>query len=236
LIYTLYKLKLQKLKLLTYMGRKVNPKGFRLGITTNWNSRWFSKKDYSTLLEQDLKLRKYLKTKFKDASISKIDIERLRNNINIIIHSAKPGMIIGRGGVGIEGLKQELQKKFIEKFISQTGQKYILNIDIKEISKPNLDASIVLQGIIADIEKRMPFRRVMKQAISRVEKAGAKGVKIMVSGRLNGVEIARTESLSSGKLPLQTLRAEIDYDRGTARTIFGAIGVKVWIYTGEKFK
>lgn len=218
------------------MGRKVNPKLFRLGTSVNWSSRWFSKKDYSLLLEQDVKLRDYLEIKFKNASVSAIEIERLRNNINIIIYSAKPGLIIGRGGAGVEDLKKELYKKFIEKFISRTGQKYILNIDIKEVDKPNLDANIIAQSMVAELEKRVLFRKIMKQTVSRVEKAGAKGVKVMVSGRLNGVEIARSESLSSGKLPLQMIRAKVDYAKGTAKTIFGAIGVKVWIYKGEKFK
>lgn len=218
------------------MGRKVNPKLFRIGASVSWSSRWFSKKDYSVLLEQDVKLRDYLETKFKNSAMSAVEIERLRNNINIIIYSAKPGIIIGRGGAGIEDLKKELYNKFIEKFTSRTRQKYILNIDVKEVDKPSLDANIVLQGVVAELEKRVLFRKVMKQAVSRVEKAGAKGVKIMVSGRLNGVEIARSEKLISGKLPLQTIRAKIDYAKGTARTIFGAIGVKVWIYKGEKFK
>jgi small subunit ribosomal protein S3 len=210
------------------MGRKVNPKLFRLGTSVNWSSRWFAKKDYGVLLEQDEKLKEYLENKFRNASISSIEIERLRNNINIIIYSAKPGVI--------EDLKKELYKKFIEKFISRTGQKYILNIDIKEVDKPNLDANITLQSMIAELEKRVLFRRVMKQTVARVEKAGAKGVKVVVSGRLNGVDIARSERLSAGKLPLQTIRAKVDYAQGVARTIFGAIGVKVWIYKGEKFK
>lgn len=218
------------------MGRKVNPKLFRLGTSVNWGSRWFSKKDYGVLLEQDEKLKSYLENKFRNGSISCIEIERLRNNINVIIYSAKPGVIIGRGGAGVDDLKKELYKKFVEKFISQTGQKYILTIDIKEVDKPNLDANITLQSMIAELEKRVLFRRVMKQAVARVEKAGAKGVKVVVSGRLNGVDIARSESLSAGKLPLQTIRARIDYAQGVARTIFGAIGVKVWIYKGEKFK
>jgi len=217
------------------MGRKVNPKIFRIGASVNWSSRWFAGKDYSILLEQDLKLRKYVQKKFKDASVSSVEIERLRNNINVIIRTAKPGFIIGRSGAGVEELKKDLYKQFIEKFISQTGQKYELNIDIKEVAKPNLDAEIVVQTIIADIEKRMPFRRVMKQSIGRIERAGGQGAKITVAGRLNGVEIARSETLTSGKLPLQTRRAKIDYSRGVARTIFGAIGVKVWIYTGEEF-
>lgn len=217
------------------MGRKVNPKLFRLGISEKWSSRWFAEKDYKVWLEQDLKLRRYLKIKFKDAAISTIEVNRLRNSINVVISSAKPGFIIGRSGVGIEDLKKELSKKFIEKFVSQTGQKYILNVDIKEVDKPNLDASVNLQSMIADIEKRMPFRRVMKQTIARIEKAGGQGVKIRMAGRLNGAEIARSETLKSGKLPLQTLRAKIDYTRGVARTIFGAIGIKIWIYKGEKF-
>lgn len=218
------------------MGRKVNPTIFRIGINKKCDSVWFSSKDYAELLEQDLKLKKFLKTKFKDAGVSRVEIERIRNKINITMFAAKPGFIIGRNGVGVEDLNKEIAKKFIEKFTSKTAQKYIVSIEVKEVEQPGLDAQITLQGVVADIEKRIPFRRALKQAIGKVERAGGQGVKITISGRLNGSEIARSETLRSGKLPLQTLRANIDYTRGVARTIFGAIGVKVWIYKGTDFK
>jgi small subunit ribosomal protein S3 len=218
------------------MGRKVNPTIFRIGINKKCDSVWFSSKDYAELLEQDLKLKKFLKTKFKDAGVSRVEIERIRNKINITIFAGKPGFIIGRNGVGVEDLIKEINKKFIEKFTSKTAQKYIVSIEVKEVEQPGLDAQITLQGVVADIEKRIPFRRALKQAIGKVERAGGQGVKITISGRLNGSEIARSETLRSGKLPLQTLRANIDYTRGVARTIFGAIGVKVWIYKGTDFK
>lgn len=210
------------------MGQKVNPKVFRIGINKTWNSRWFSNKDYSGLLRQDVTIRKFISQKLKDASVERIEIERPAGNLNIIIHSAKPGLIIGRAGAGIEDLKKEIQKKFLDK-------KTVVNLNIQEVSQPDLSANIVLQNMITDIEKRMPLRRVMKQALARVERAGALGAKVIVAGRLNGAEIARTEKLGWGKIPLHTLRADIDYARGFARTIFGTIGVKVWIYRGEIF-
>ena len=207
----------------------MHPKIFRLGELYTWNSKWFARKDYAKFLRQDILIRKFLKKELKDAAIAQIEIERTPAATTVIIYSAKPGVIIGRGGQGIEELKKKIKKNFLD-------PKSSLNVNIKEIDQPNLCADLIVQSIAADLEKRMPFRRVMKQAIGRVEKAGAKGVKITVSGRLNGAEIARTETLSSGKLPLHTLRADIDYARGAAQTTYGVLGIKVWIYKGEIFK
>lgn len=214
------------------MGQKVNPKSFRLGgkgIFT-WDSKWFSKKNFPALLRQDLMIKKFLKNKLKEALISKIEIERSRGALTIIIHGVKPGLIIGRSGAGIEELKKGLQSKILK------DKRVLLNINIVEVKKPSLDAHVVLQNIINDLEKRIPFRRVLKQSRSRVEREGAQGVKVSVSGRLNGAEIARTEMLTSGKVPLHTLRANIDYAKGNAHTTYGVIGVKVWIYKGEVFE
>ncbi|MDD2806930.1 MAG: 30S ribosomal protein S3 [Patescibacteria group bacterium] len=210
------------------MGHKVHPKVFRIGNRANWSSKWFSRRDFAKLLHQDVLIKKFLKKELKDASVANIEIERSAAATTVVIHSAKPGVIIGRGGQGVEELKNKI-KKFLD-------YKMNLNINIKEVSDPSVSAELVVQAMIADIEKRMPYRRIMKQVISRVEKANAKGVKVMVSGRLNGAEIARTEMLSSGSLPLHTLRADIDYARGVARTTYGAIGVKAWIYRGEVFE
>jgi small subunit ribosomal protein S3 len=217
------------------MGQKVNPKSFRIGVTKNWNSKWFSKRDFSSFLKQDIMIRKYIKNKLKEAGVAKIEIERSAEKINIIIYAVRPGVIIGRSGVGIEKLKDELVKKIFNKQETKTPGKINLNINILEVDKPNLNAQIVLDNIIADLEKRIPYRRVMKQALGRVIRAGAKGVKVIVAGRLNGAEIARTETLTEGMIPLHTLRADIDYARGAAHTIYGKIGVKVWIYKGEVF-
>ncbi|MAF14317.1 MAG: 30S ribosomal protein S3 [Parcubacteria group bacterium] len=211
------------------MGQKVHPKIFRIGGVYTWNSKWFSKRDYAKFLQQDILIRKFLKSELKEAAISQVEIERSATVTTVIIHSAKPGIIIGRGGQGVEQLKKKVKAKFLE-------PKSSLNINIKEITNPNIEAELVVQSIIIDLEKRMPYRRVMKQAINRVEKTEAKGIKIIVAGRLNGAEIARTETLTSGSLPLHTLRADINYSRGVARTTYGAIGVKVWIYRGEIFK
>ncbi len=213
------------------MGKKVNPKVLRLGITKTWQSKWFgSGKNYIQKVEQDVKIRKFLTKELREAGIDKIIIERDAKKITIDIYTAKPGLIIGRGGAGVEDLKKKIHRKFLKNF--RIGE---INLNIKEVDRPNLSAQVVLQSMIIDIEKRMPFRRVMKSAIARVEKAGALGVKVAVSGRLNGVEIARTEKLSSGKVPLHTLRADIDYARGSAITTYGVIGIKVWIYKGEVF-
>ncbi len=210
------------------MGKKVNPRIFRIGLSENWRSRWFSSKNFAKLLQEDVSIRKFLKTTLKEASIDRVDIERSRGEINVNISAAKPGLIIGRGGAGIEDLQKKIQKKFLAKDTK-------LKINITEVSNPNLSANVIVQAIAEDIEKRMPFRRVMKQNITKVMKAGAKGVKIIVAGRLNGVDIARSEKLTKGKIPLHTLRSNIDYSRGVASTIYGAIGIKVWIYKGEYF-
>jgi small subunit ribosomal protein S3 len=179
-------------------------------------------------LEEDIKIRKFLAKELKEAGLDRIDIERTANNVTVVIYAAKPGLIIGRGGQGVEELKKKIINQFLEK-------KTNLNVNIIEVERPLLSAQIVLQQMINDIEKRIPFRRVMKQAIARVEKAGAQGVKVRVSGRLDGAEIARRETLVSGKMPLHTIRADIDYARGVARTTYGAIGLKIWIYRGEVF-
>lgn len=211
------------------MGHKVHPRIFRIGTLYQWNSRWFARKDFATLLRQDLEIKKFLKKELKEAAVAMVEIERGPSSITVIIHSAKPGVIIGRGGQGIEELKKKIKRACMDK-------KMTLNVNIKEVADPNLSAEILVQQIALDIEKRLPFRRVMKQAIGRVEKSSAKGVKIQVSGRLNGAEIARRETLISGSLPLHTLRADIDYSRTAARTTYGAIGIKVWIYRGQIFQ
>lgn len=205
------------------MGQKVNPKIFRIGSTISWNSRWYAGKDYRFKLRQDLELRKFLKGELKDASVEKVEIERSSNKVTVIIYSGKPGIVIGRGGKGIEELKTKIQKNFFTK-------KDNLSVSIQEVANPSLSAELVLQGIASDIERRIPFRRAMKQALGRVERAGAKGVKIIVGGRLNGAEIARSEKVIYGSIPLHTIKANIDYSRGVARTTYGAIGIKVWIY------
>lgn len=217
------------------MGQKVNPKIFRMSSISTWDSKWFAnKKNFSDFLRLDAEIRKFLKKALKGAAIDKFEIERFRDNIKIIIHSAKPGLIIGRSGTGAEQLKNDITKKIVARLLR--GQKLNIDLSIVETKNPFLSANIVLQFIIEDIEKRIPFRKVIKQVISKVEKAGAQGVKVMISGRLNGAEIARREKFSSGKVPLHTLRADVDYSRGAAHTIYGAIGVKVWIYKGEVFK
>ncbi|PIS42268.1 MAG: 30S ribosomal protein S3 [Candidatus Kerfeldbacteria bacterium CG08_land_8_20_14_0_20_40_16] len=212
------------------MGRKVNPRIFRIGIIAQANSKWFARKNYSEFLREDVQIRDFLRKKLKEGGVAKIEVERSAGKLTIIIHTSRPGVIIGRGGGGIEELKRQLKQRYL-------GSKKIdLNITIQEVEKPDLNAELVLQGLIAQIEKRIPFRRVMKRGIDQVMQGGAQGVKIIMAGRLNGVEIARTETLSKGKVPLHTLRADIDYSRGTARTTYGAIGIKVWIYRGQIFQ
>ena len=217
------------------MGKKINPKIFRMGITRTWHSKWFSfGKAYSKKVEQDVQIRKHLIKKLKEAGVDRVEIERSTEKININIYTAKPGFIIGRGGAGVDDLKKELHKKFLSRPAGiKAGD---ININIHEVDRPNLSAQIILQSMILDVEKRMPYRRVMKQVVNRVERAGGLGIKLIVAGRLNGAEIARSEMLSSGKVPLHTLRADIDYARGTARTTYGAIGIKIWIYKGNKFE
>lgn len=214
------------------MAKKVNPKVIRLGITRTWQSKWFSdQKTYIGKLQQDLGVRRFLLRNFKEAGVDKVEIERNSSNkIFVNIFTAKPGLIIGRGGAGIDDLKKKIHAKFLKSFrISE------INVNINEATRPNLSAEIIMQAMILDIEKRIPFKKAMKQAIGKAERAGAMGVKVGISGRLNGAEIARTEHLISGKLPLSTLRADIDFARGAAHTTYGTIGIKVWVYKGEVF-
>lgn len=214
------------------MGKKVNPKIMRMGITKTWPSVWFEKGDnYVKNVRQDILIRKQLIKEFKEAGIDKVEIARGLNRIDISIYTAKPGIIIGRGGNGVEDLKKRIHDKYLKNFRMQE-----INLNIKEAARPNLSAQILVQSMILDIEKRMPFRKVMKTTISKIERAGALGAKTVVAGRLNGAEIARTEKLVWGKVPLQTLRADIDYARGVANTTYGAIGIKVWVYKGEVFE
>ena len=211
------------------MGQKVHPKSFRLGITADWNAKWFATREYPRLLQQDVKIRKYIIGKLVNAGLAGIDIERSLQNLIVTIHTSKPGVVIGRGGQGIEALRQGLRRLFMG------HGKYNVKLNVQEVDKPELSAQIVVGNIAEQIEKRLPFRRIMKTTIDQVMQAGAKGVKITLAGRLNGAEIARTETLGHGSLPLQTLRANINYGRGEAHTTYGKIGIKVWIYTGEIF-
>ncbi|AZT90005.1 30S ribosomal protein S3 [Caldicellulosiruptor changbaiensis] len=207
------------------MGQKVHPKGFRLGIIKDWDSRWFANdKDFEKYLLEDYKIRRHIKEKLYNAGISRIEIERAAKRIKVIIHTAKPGIVIGRAGSGVEALRKELEKI--------TGGKTI-SVDIKEIKVPELDAQLVAENIAAQLEKRVSFRKAMKQAMARALRSGAKGIKTMVSGRLGGADIARTEWYKEGRIPLQTLRADIDYGFAEAHTTYGRIGVKTWIYKGD---
>ena len=205
------------------MGQKVHPYGFRLGYNKPWKSRWYAKKDYAKWFHEDLKLKKSLRDRLKAAGISSIEIDRMANKLRIGIRTARPGIIIGRKGAEIEKLKQDLAKK--------TGREVF--IDIQEVHKPELDAQLVSESIALQLEKRVAFRRAMRKAVESALRFGARGIKVRVSGRLNGAEIARSEWYLHGQLPLQTLRADIDYATSTAKTTFGTIGVKVWIFKGE---
>ncbi|MBO7747540.1 30S ribosomal protein S3 [Paenibacillus lycopersici] len=206
------------------MGQKVNPVGLRIGVIRDWESKWYAGKDFGDLLMEDVKIREHLKNKLKDAAVSKFEIERAANRVNVTIHTAKPGMVIGKGGSEVENLRSELSK--IAK-----GKK--VHINISEIKNPELDAVLVAESIAQQLERRISFRRAMKQSIQRTIRAGAKGIKTSVSGRLGGAEIARQEGYSEGTVPLHTLRADIDYGTAEAHTTYGRIGVKVWIYRGE---
>ncbi|MFV9511654.1 30S ribosomal protein S3 [Tepidibacillus sp. LV47] len=205
------------------MGQKVSPTGLRIGIIRDWESRWYADKDYADLLLEDLRIREFLKKRLYDAGVPTIEIERAANRVNITIHTAKPGMVIGKGGAEVEVLRQELSK--------MTGKK--VHINISEVKNPDLSAQLVAENIAQQLERRISFRRAMKQAIQRTMRAGAKGIKTMVSGRLGGAEIARSEGYSEGTVPLHTLRADIDYGTAEAHTTYGRIGVKVWIYRGD---
>ena len=206
------------------MGQKVNPHGARVGVIYNWSTRWYSgKKDFANNLVEDYKIREMLKEKFYSTGVSHVDIERSANRITLNIFTAKPGMIIGRGGAGIESLKKE-----VEAFLGRPA-----NINIMEIKVPDTNAQLVAENIAQQLEKRTSFRRAMKQSISRAMKSGAKGIKTTVAGRLGGAEIARSEGYHEGSIPLQTLRANIDYGFAEAKTSYGRIGCKVWIYKGQ---
>lgn len=210
------------------MGQKVHPTIFRIGMTRTWPSRWFaSMHTFATVLREDVMLRQKLAKELKDALVDRVEIERPRGALTLTVYSAKPGMIIGRGGQGIEELKRKI------KLWLKTPTNVTINVN--EISNPSLSPNIVLQSMVADLEKRMPFRRVLKQALEKTKKGGALGAKVRVSGRLDGGEIARSETLSFGTIPLHTLRADIDYGFGEAHTIYGKIGVKVWVYRGQVF-
>ena len=205
------------------MGQKVNPYGIRLGINKTWSSRWFSKNDYTKLLHQDLKIKNYVEQKLKNASISKINIERAAKKLRIAIYSSRPGIIIGKKGADIETLKKKLsQMSNLEVFL-----------DIKEVRKPEVEAKLVAENIANQLEKRISFRRAMKKAVQSSMRLGAKGVKVVCSGRLGGAEIARTEKYHEGSVPLHTLRSDIDYATAEAETTYGICGIKVWINKGE---
>ncbi|WP_047153226.1 30S ribosomal protein S3 [Aneurinibacillus tyrosinisolvens] len=205
------------------MGQKVSPIGLRVGIIRDWESKWFADKDYATLLHEDLKVREYVKQQLKDASVSTVEIERAANRLNVTVHTAKPGMVIGKGGSEVEKLRKALS--------SLTGKR--VHININEIKSPDMDANLVAQSIARQLENRISFRRAQKQSLQRTMRAGAQGIKTMVSGRLGGADIARSEGYSEGTVPLHTLRADIDYGTAEADTTYGKIGVKVWIYRGE---
>jgi len=216
------------------VGQKVNPHGLRIGIIKSWDAKWYADKDYAKFLHEDLEIRKKLnwefdrsnqepKLKMQNSSVSQIVIERSVNRVRLTIHTAKPGQVIGRGGSGIEKIKQFLKKL--------TGKN--IEVNIAEIKQPELDATLVAENVAAQLEKRIAFRRAMKQSVTRTMRMGAKGIKVMVSGRLGGAEIARTEGYREGSIPLHTLRADIVYGTAEAHTTYGRIGVKVWIYKGE---
>ncbi|MCK1975735.1 30S ribosomal protein S3 [Jeotgalicoccus huakuii] len=205
------------------MGQKINPIGFRVGVIRDWEANWYADKNFSTLLHEDLKIRKYIETNLKDASISKVEIERAANRVNIALHTGKPGMVIGKGGSEINKTRTALT--------NLTGKK--VHINVIEIKKVDMDAKLVAENIARQLENRVSFRRAQKQALQRAIKSGAKGIKTQVSGRLGGADIARAEGYSEGTVPLHTLRADIDYAHEEADTTYGKLGVKVWIYRGE---
>ena len=210
------------------MGQKISPTSFRTGISKDWASRWFGGRKYVQYLKADVAVREFLAKKLKSMSVDKIELERGTDSLNVIIHTARPGLLIGRGGTGVEELKKAVQKLL--------KKKVAVRIEIQEIKSPELSAAIMAESIVDQIEKRIPFRRLMKQTLFKImSNRQAKGAKIQLGGRLDGAEIARSEHLEEGNLPLQTLRADIDYAKATAHTTYGTIGIKVWIYKGEKF-
>ena len=205
------------------MGQKVNPNGLRVGVIKDWDSKWYAEADFADCLIEDHEIRTFLKKRLFSAGVSKIEIERASDRVKIIIHTAKPGVVIGKGGAEIEKLKAELQKLVSKKLI----------VDIKEVKRPDRDAQLVAENIAAQLENRVSYRRALKSTMSRTMKSGALGIKAAVAGRLGGADIARSEFYSEGTIPLQTLRADIDYGFAEADTTYGKLGVKVWIYKGE---
>ena len=206
------------------MGQKINPNGFRVGVIRPWSAKWYAdKKHYAEYINEDLRIRKYIEKRLADASVSTIEIERAANRVNVSIHTARPGMVIGKGGSEVEALRLELNKL--------TGKR--VHINVVEIKKPDLDAHLVGENVAQQLENRIAFRRAMRGAMQRAMRAGAKGIKIQVAGRLNGADMSRVESYSDGTVPLHTLRADIDYSWDEARTTYGALGIKTWIYRGE---
>ena len=205
------------------MGQKVNPHGLRVGVIKDWDSKWYAESEFSEYLVEDYNIRKYLKKKLYSAGVSKIEIERSSDRCKVIVYTAKPGVVIGKGGAEIDKLKEEIQKLSTKKVF----------VDVKEVKKPDRDAQLVAENIALQLENRVSFRRAMKSTMSRTLKAGALGIKTACSGRLGGADMARTEFYSEGTIPLQTLRADIDYGFAEADTTYGKVGVKVWIYNGE---
>ena len=205
------------------MGQKVNPHGLRVGVIKDWDSKWYAEDNFADNLVEDYNIRKFLKKRLYSAGISRIEMERTTDRLKIIIHTAKPGIVIGKGGAEIENLKKDVQKLTDKK----------LSIDIKEVKRPDKDAQLVAENIAQQLENRISFRRAMKSFMGRTMKAGAKGIKTSCSGRLGGADMARTEFYSDGTIPLQTLRADINYGFAEANTTYGKVGVKVWIYEGE---
>jgi small subunit ribosomal protein S3 len=205
------------------VGQKVNPHGMRVGVIQDWDAKWYAEKDFADKLHEDLAVREYIAEKLSDASVSRVEIERAANRINVSIHTAKPGMVIGKGGSEVDALRNGLN--------NLTGKR--VHVNIVEIKRPDMDATLVAKSIAEQLENRISFRRAQKQAIQRTMRSGAKGVRTMVAGRLNGADIARSESFAEGSVPLHTIRADIDYANEEADTTYGKIGVKVWIYKGE---
>ena len=205
------------------MGQKINPNGLRLGIIKDWNAKWYAEEDYADNLHEDLSIREYIREKLSEASVSKIEIERAANRVNVSIHTARPGMVIGKGGSEVDALRNKLNQL--------TGKR--VHVNVVEIKNADMDAKLVAESIAEQLENRISFRRAQKQAIQRARRAGAEGIRTLVSGRLNGADMARAEGFAEGSVPLHTLRAEIDYAHEEADTTFGKLGVKVWIYKGE---
>jgi small subunit ribosomal protein S3 len=206
------------------VGQKVHPAGFRLGVTRTWNAKWFAEaKDYRELLKEDLAIRQAIRSRLRDAAISRIDIERSTNQVTVTIHTAKPGVVIGRGGAKVEELRQALSR--------ETGK--TVKVNIFEIRYPEADAALIAENVAQQLERRISFRKVLKQTVQRAMKAGAKGVRVAVAGRLGGAEMSRREWEREGRVPLHTLRADIDFGRAIAKTTYGTIGVKAWVYRGD---